>query len=303
MCRSPGRVFCVSRKPETPASPSVSDESIDCARLSVVNTTLYVKVVVGMPENHFLHPARKITGDFMPLKKSKEHPADHHLPELFHALVLLIDDQAHVAGLVRMALAHQKDIDFHYCSDPREAIGVANHFKPTVILLDLVMPQMSGLELLKKFRENPATKETPIIVLSAEEEARTKGKAFSLGANDYLVKLPSAIEIRARLRYHSRAYLNGIQREEAFKALRKSQQQMVRKNTELSKANQDLDAALAKVKQLHGLLPICSSCKKIRDENNTWSEIESYIQKRSNALFTHSICPECMKTLYPEMKD
>ncbi|HWB58965.1 MAG TPA: response regulator, partial [Chthoniobacteraceae bacterium] len=152
---------------------------------------------------------------------------------MFHALVLLIDDQAHVAALVRLALAGQKDIDFHYCNDPREAVEIANRLNPTVILLDLVMPKMGGLTLLKRLRANPATCNTPIVVLSAEEEARTKGKAFSLGANDYLVKLPSAIEMRARVRYHSRAHLNGVQRREAFEALRKSQQELVKKNTEL----------------------------------------------------------------------
>lgn len=247
--------------------------------------------------------AGKHGGDFMPLKKPKKHPTDHHLPESFHALAFLIDDQPYVAGLVRLALAKQKDIDFHYCSDPREAIRMANRLKPTVILLDLAMPRISGLELLKKLRANAETRETPIVVLSAEEAPRTKGKAFSLGANDYMVKLPSAIEMRARVRYHSKACLNAIQRKEAFAALRKSQQQLVKKNTELARANQELDAALAKVDQLHGLLPICSSCKKIRGEDDSWSEVESYIQKRSRALFTHSICPDCIKALYPDIKN
>ena len=239
----------------------------------------------------------------MPSKKSKDHSSENNLPESYHALVLLVDDQPHIAALVRLALAHQKDIDFHYCSDPGEAIETANQLRPTVILLDLAMPKISGLELLKRFRENEGTRDVPIVVLSAEEEARTKGKAFTLGANDYLVKVPASIEMRARVRYHSRAYLNGVQRQEAFDALRKSQQQLVKKNTELVKANQDLDAALAKVQQLRGLLPICSSCKKIRAEDDTWSEVESYIQKRSNALFTHSICPECMEALYPGIKN
>ena len=238
----------------------------------------------------------------MPTKKTKEQPAEKKLPKAFHAMVLLIDDQPHVAALMRLALSRQKDIDFHYCGDPYEALAVAGQLQPTVILLDLTMPRLSGLELLKRFRENEATCDIPIVVLSAEEEARTKAKAFALGANDYLVKLPSPLEMRARVRYHSKAYLNGVQREEAFKALRKSQQQLVKKNTELVKANRSLDEALAKVKQLHGLLPICSSCKRIRSEDNTWSEVESYIQKRSNALFTHSICPECIKALYPDME-
>jgi PleD family two-component response regulator len=236
----------------------------------------------------------------MPSKKLHDKPSDHNLPELFHALVLLVDDQAHVAELARYSLAKQKDIDFHYCADPHDAIVSAKSLDPTVILLDLVMPQMSGLDLLKQFRANPATAETPIVVLSAEEEPRTKSEAFALGANDYLVKLPDAIELRARVRYHSRAHLNRIQREEVFKALRKSQQQLVKKNTELARANQELDKALTEVKQLHGLLPICSHCKKIRDDRGEWSEIENYIQSRSHASFTHGICPDCMLQLFPD---
>ena len=239
----------------------------------------------------------------MSSKKSKEQPADHLLPELFHALVLLIDDQPHVAALVRLAVARQKDIDFHYCSEAREAIEVANQLKPTVIFLDLVMPRLGGLELLKRFRANAdSLRNAHRGVVRRGGGACPRARHLPSGANDYMVKVPSAVEMRARVRYHSKAYLNGIQREEAFAALRKSQQQLVKKNTELTKANQDLDAALAKVKQLHGLLPICSSCKRIRDEDDKWSEVESYIQKRSNALFTHSICPECMNALYPDIK-
>jgi len=237
------------------------------------------------------------------VRKSPPRKTDHPLPELYHALAFLIDDQAHVADLVRLSIANQQDIDFHYCADPHEAIAMANRLKPTVILLDLVMPQMSGLVLLEEFRKNPQTAETPIVVLSATEEAETKSEAFAKGANDYLVKLPMAIELRARIRYHSRAHLNRIQREDAFKALRKSQQQLLKKNTELSRTNQALDKVLAEIKQLHGLLPICSSCKKIRDDEGKWSEVETYIEKRSHASFSHGICPDCMKTLYPDITE
>ena len=165
---------------------------------------------------------------------------DHELPDSYHALVLLIDDQAFVGDAVTRALAGQIDIDLHFCSNPQDAIELANKLKPTVILLDLVMPQISGLTLLKQFRANVATAEVPIVVLSAEEEAQTKSDAFALGANDYLVKLPDVIELRARIRYHSRAHLNRLQREEAFCALRESQQALVHKNTELCLLNEDL---------------------------------------------------------------
>src|SRR5437868_13929014 len=95
-----------------------------------------------------------------------------------HAMVLLVDDQAMVCEAVRRALANQSDIDFHYCSDPREAINVANQIKPTVILQDLVMPGIDGLSLVSQFRSNPGTKDTPIIVLSTNENPQVKGQAF-----------------------------------------------------------------------------------------------------------------------------
>src|SRR5438552_15289580 len=134
------------------------------------------------------------------------HPPDYHV------MVLLVDDQAMVCEAVRRALANQTDIDFHYCSDARDAIATANQIKPTVILQDLVMPGIDGLTLVSQYRANPATKDIPIIVLSTNENPHVKGQAFSIGANDYLVKLPDRLELIARIRYHSRAFLNQVQR-------------------------------------------------------------------------------------------
>ena len=175
-----------------------------------------------------------------------------HLPELlqeptpapdYHVMVLLVDDQAMICETLRRALANEPNIDLHYCADPHEAIKLANQIKPTVILQDLVMPGIDGLTLLSQFRANPATKDTPIIVLSTNENPQVKGRAFALGANDYLVKLPDKIELIARLRYHSRANANQVQRDDAYKALRESQQQLVESNTQLIALNQKLEEA------------------------------------------------------------
>lgn len=136
--------------------------------------------------------------------------------------VLLIDDQSIIGEAVRRMLAPETDIIFNYCSDPTEALEVAENYKPTVILQDLVMPQMDGLLLVRFFRSKDATTcYTPLIVLSSKEEPIIKAKAFELGANDYLVKLPDRMELIARIRYHSQAYTNFLKRQEAealFKA-------------------------------------------------------------------------------------
>jgi signal transduction histidine kinase/HPt (histidine-containing phosphotransfer) domain-containing protein len=175
-----------------------------------------------------------------------EQPAPFVLPD-YHVMVLLVDDQAMVCEAVRRCLAGQPDIDFHYCADPEQAIAIANQIKPTVILQDLVMPNMDGLALLARFRANPPTRETPIIVLSTNETPQVKSQAFAGGANDYLVKLPDSVELIARLRYHSKGHLNLVQRDEAYRALRESQKQLVENNTTLLALNQKLeDATLAK---------------------------------------------------------
>src|SRR6476620_7614087 len=168
-------------------------------------------------------------------------------PPQYHAMVLLVDDQAMVCEAVRRALANQSDIDFHYCAEAREALNVANQIKPTVILQDLVMPGIDGLTLVSQYRSNPATKDIPIIVLSTNENPQVKGQAFALGANDYLVKLPDRLELIARIRYHSKAFMNLVQRDAAYRALRESQQQLIESNAALISLNHKLEeATLAK---------------------------------------------------------
>jgi len=161
----------------------------------------------------------------------------------YSTMVLLIDDQTTVAKAVQHLLVEAPDIDLHYISDPTDAIKTANGIKPTVILQDLVMPSIEGIDLLKLFRANPATAETPIIMLSSEDNPQIKSRAFAAGANDYLVKLPDKIELIARIRYHSKACLNKILRDEAFKSLQESQQQLSDTNMALISVNRRLEEA------------------------------------------------------------
>src|SRR2546425_5530987 len=214
-------------------------------------------------------------------------------PPVYSTLVFLVDDQAMIGEAIRRCLSHQADISFHFCARSAEALSRAVKIKPTVILQDLVMPGIEGLELVRQYRNHPATRETPILVLSTKEEAQVKSDAFAAGANDYLVKLPDKLELLARVRYHSKAYLNQIQRDEAFRALQESQLQLVQSNAALLALNQELETALAQVTQLQGLLPICSYCKKIRDGEDYWHQVENYFATRADLKFSHSFCPEC----------
>jgi phosphoserine phosphatase RsbU/P len=149
--------------------------------------------------------------------------------------VLLVDDQPIVGEAVRRMLAGEPDIQLHFCPDPTKAIEQANAVQPTVILQDLVMPEVDGLTLVKFYRANPATREVPLIVLSTKEEPETKAQAFATGANDYLVKLPDKLELIARVRYHSRGYIAQLERNEAYRKLAESQAMLAREVAEAAR--------------------------------------------------------------------
>jgi len=121
--------------------------------------------------------------------------------------VLLVDDQRIIGEAVRRMLRTQPDMEFHFCQHPEEALAKAEEVQPTLILQDLVMPDIDGLEMVRRFREHAITANVPIIVLSSKEDASTKADSFRAGANDYIVKLPEEIELLARVRYHSTAYM------------------------------------------------------------------------------------------------
>ncbi len=140
--------------------------------------------------------------------------------------VLLIDDQAMIGEAVRRMLLGEEDVEFHSCRDASRALDEALRIKPTVILQDLVMPDIDGLTLVKEFRARPETRDVPMIVLSTKEEPAVKAEAFALGANDYVVKLPDRLELIARIRYHSRGYIALLQRNEAHAALLESQKRL-----------------------------------------------------------------------------
>jgi two-component system chemotaxis family response regulator WspR len=151
------------------------------------------------------------------------------------AMVMLVDDQPMVAEAMRRVVASAQDLDFHYCSDPADALLTAERIGPKVILLDLVMPSIDGMTLLAQMRANPKIRSVPIIMLSTREEGRIKEQAFAAGANDYLIKWPESIELLARLRYHAHAYLNSLQRDAAFRALRESQRKLAEMNVQLQR--------------------------------------------------------------------
>jgi len=149
-----------------------------------------------------------------------------------------------------------------------------------LVLLDLGLPDSHGLTTFHKLRQ--AAPDVPVIVLTSTDDEELAVTAVRDGAQDYLIK--GQISGRPLVR----AVRYALERQKAEEAR--------------SVLIQSLQNALANVKLLSGLLPICANCKKIRDDKGYWSQVESYIHEHSEAEFSHSICPDCFKKLYPDLK-
>ena len=159
--------------------------------------------------------------------------------------VLLVDDQRIIGEAVRRMLRTQTDIEFHFCQNSDDALSIAETIKPTIILQDLIMPDIDGLEMVRRFRENPTTSMVPLIVLSSKEDASTKADSFRAGANDYLVKLPEEIELLARVRYHCAAYNLRLQLDQAMTELLLQQKELEQQKLAAESANQAKSSFLA----------------------------------------------------------
>jgi DNA-binding response OmpR family regulator len=180
---------------------------------------------------------------------------------------------------------------------------------PELVLLDIRMPGMGGFEVYRRLKARAETRDIPIIFLSAVTEIVQRVEGLKLGAVDFIAKpfqieellarVHTQLELR-RLRVQLEQQAAGLQR--ANDQLQKEMAERIRKEQALREKNAELEAALAKVKLLSGLLPICASCKKIRDDKGYWNQVESYVQEHSEATFTHGLCPDCIKILYPDQQ-
>ena len=154
--------------------------------------------------------------------------------------------------------------------------------RPSMAILDWMMPGMTGLEICQRARERAETAAVYLILLTARGERGDSVRGLEAGADDFIIKPYNRDELRARVRVGVR--IVGLQASLAHRV-------------------QELESALARVKQLQGLLPICSYCKKIRDDKNYWQRVENYISEHSEATFSHGICPDCFEKLVkPELE-
>ncbi|MEZ4526531.1 MAG: response regulator [Desulfobacterales bacterium] len=184
---------------------------------------------------------------------------------------------------------------------------------PDLILLDIRMPPPDGYEVCRVLKNEERTRDIPVIFISALNETIDKVRAFSLGGVDYITKPFQADEVMSRIRTHLNLQrMHKVlreknlqmekeiaQRKQAEEALRRQSHELRENVAEKDHLISELKNAMAEIKTLSGLLPICAGCKKIRNDKGYWEQIEVYIREHADVSFTHGICPECKLRLYP----
>jgi CheY-like chemotaxis protein len=211
--------------------------------------------------------------------------------------ILIVDDSSSERLLLEAILKGKGYTNIVLTESPRDAfrrLRTENAGQPAadgdggvdLILLDIMMPEMNGIEACRHIKSFGHLRDIPIIMVTANAEVEDLQLAFAAGAMDYITKPVKKVELLARV-----GSALALKRETDARKLWER---------ELMERNHQLEKALEEVKVLRGFISICSSCKKIRNDQGKWEQLEAYIQQHSEALFSHGICTDCMKKLYPD---
>jgi DNA-binding response OmpR family regulator len=188
--------------------------------------------------------------------------------------VLIADDDVVTSRRLR-GLAESWGYDVVTAIDgPSTLTALQDENAPRLVLLDWVMPGVDGVEVCQSIRRREDGQSTYIIMLTARSGHDDMVAGFDAGVDDFLVKPFDADELRSRLKAAAR---------------------IVELQQRLAANVDELTAALASVKTLKGMLPICGYCKSIRDDSNYWHQVEEYVGQHADVAFSHGICPRCLE--------
>lgn len=210
----------------------------------------------------------------------------HSLSKQFK--VLVVDDYA---GNVFLSSTLLKTAGYEVleATTGKECLDAVHSHHPDLILLDVMLPDMSGIEICRQIKSDKNMKDIFVILASGiQVSSEHQAEGLDIGADGYITRPISNKEFLARIQAGER-----IKRaEDALRKKEREQQALI----------SQLREALAEIKTLKGCIPICAWCRKIRDDEGSWDQLEAYISKHTDASFSHGLCPDCFEKSRAEMK-
>ena len=199
--------------------------------------------------------------------------------------ILVAEDDAVTRKLLESTLG-RLGLDVITAADGNAAWNALETLKgkdaPELALLDWMMPGLEGIQVLRRLRTTPGFELLYVILLTSRTDKEDVAYGLAAGANDYIAKPFDPSELEARVRVGER---------------------MVKLQRSLAARVAELEVALAHVQRLQGLMPICSYCKKVRNEADYWEQVDSYLTSHSDVRITHGICPQCLETMMKQLDE
>lgn len=212
------------------------------------------------------------------------------------AEILIVDDQPENILLLSRIL-ERPGLSILKAYSGEEALEKASGRDLALAILDIQMPMMNGFELASSFHATESGRNTPMIFITAlSAQDRYVFQGYELGAVDYLFKPIEPQIIRSKVDVFLKLYRQRRLIEDQSRLLEE-------KVASLSKLNAELHSAMEQIKTLKGIIPLCSHCKKVRNDKGYWEQVEKFIETNSDAGISHGICPECLRKYYPDMAD
>ena len=246
-----------------------------------------------------------------------------NLEALSPGIEILIAEDSHTQALYLKRILETKGYLVSVTHDGEEALNSIYKRKPTIVVSDVVMPEINGYDLCKKIKTDKKLQDIPVILLTELSEPKDIIRGLECGADHFITKPYNEEFLLSHIQYifFNRALRRSAMAEmgieiyfagqkhyltsdriQILDLLFSTYEAVIHKNKALEEANRKLKKSLETINRLKGLIPICSECKKIRNDKGYWQQLEVYIGAHSEAEFTHGLCPDCEKDYYKKFK-
>jgi two-component system cell cycle response regulator len=235
--------------------------------------------------------------------------------------ILVVEDSPTQALQLQHLLTEKGKFQVHVAGNGNEALSWLEENSPTLVISDIVMPEVDGYELCRRIKAQERLQDVPILLLSTLSEPEDIIDGLTSGADNFLTKPYEADELLSRIEYilvnqslrgpsrpemsmdvffSGKRYSITSNRLQIIDLLLSTYESALKQKEELERTLRELTEANQTIETLSGILPICAKCKQIRDDEGKWHPVESYVSRRSEAQFSHGVCPQCFTELYPE---